>query len=146
MIKKDIVQTILETPKNYVLQKRDDLPTVLHGGKNSLFGGGLETSDQSPLAGALRELREETSLDISKEDLSFICETTYRGVVNTGEEIEHRFHVFHLDINDANFDVYEGEGVYLLPKETDPADHNLTPSTNLILSIYMQQLRLKKDV
>lgn len=144
-MEKDIVQTIVESPTHFVLQNRDDLPNVLHGGKNALWGGQLEPEDATPLDGALRELIEETSLRPHKDDLTFVCITKYEGVTHSGEKIKHSFHIYHLSIEGNDFEVFEGAGRYLLPKDEDPADHKLTPSTQLIMSLYLKTLTHKKE-
>ncbi len=53
------------------IQLRDDLPGVVYGGYWGLFGGWLEAGE-NPYETAVREAREELSIDIDPAQLVFI--------------------------------------------------------------------------
>lgn len=102
MLDKELAFVALRLPdSNYVFQRRDEespnSPNML-----GFFGGGVER-EESPYAAAVRELREETSIDFEdpeiKRVVSFPKLTSERPV-----------HVFILRIITANFEVKEGTG------------------------------------
>ncbi len=88
-----------------VLQRRDGHGKSPH--KLGVFGGRLE-GGEGPLNGVMREISEETNLDVSR--LHFkpltIIETSNQGL--SDEEV--RVHIYEVDLTDADFEVYEGVG------------------------------------
>ncbi len=57
-----------------LLQFRDDLPNVVHGGKWSLFGGAVEDGETLRSA-TVRETREELGIEISEIELTPFAKT-----------------------------------------------------------------------
>lgn len=55
------------------LQLRDDTPDVVNAGKWSIFGGKIERGEKAEQA-ALREIREELTVDLCPEKLVFLGE------------------------------------------------------------------------
>ncbi len=86
-----------------VFQRRDDKaptdPSVL-----GLFGGSIE-EDEAPLDAAFRELCEETSLSVGKDDLRLIKKTQMPSIHGWAD-----VYLYTLDIDDASFEVFEGSG------------------------------------
>ena len=58
-----------------LLGRRSDTPFY---GKWAVPGGGRDKSDSDEMATALREFKEETSIDFSDLDTSFICKWTLK--------------------------------------------------------------------
>lgn len=68
--KKQFALVILCTADAEVLfQLRDDIPTISHPNHWGLFGGRIESSEQ-PHHAALREIREELSLDLCERRMT----------------------------------------------------------------------------
>ena len=53
---------------SFLMQHRDDIPQIFFPGKIGLFGGEVEV-DESPIEAAIREIREELSVEISAPEL-----------------------------------------------------------------------------
>ena len=75
-----------------------------------LFGGSIEGSE-SPLEGGYRELEEETSLHIPKESFQFLAETSMPTALGDA-----KVYLFTVQIPNASFEVYEGDGYELYTK------------------------------
>jgi len=61
---------LLITPNGKVImQQRDSKTNIVNSGKITTFGGSLE-ANETPEEAALRELREELSLNLSKDEIS----------------------------------------------------------------------------
>jgi 8-oxo-dGTP pyrophosphatase MutT (NUDIX family) len=60
----EIVLAILTVSDGYVLQLRDNLPTIASPGCWGLFGGGIDEGED-PAAAIRRDIREELGLDIT---------------------------------------------------------------------------------
>jgi 8-oxo-dGTP pyrophosphatase MutT (NUDIX family) len=75
-----------------------------------LFGGSIE-GNESPLEGAYRELEEETSLHIPKENFQFLAETSMPTAAGDA-----KVYLFTVQIPNAPFEVYEGDGYELYTK------------------------------
>jgi 8-oxo-dGTP pyrophosphatase MutT (NUDIX family) len=95
--------------KKLAFQRRDNKaptdPNVL-----GLFGGGIEEGE-SPLEGAFRELEEETSLHIPKQDFQLLIETSMPTA--SGDA---KVYLFTVQIPSTPFEVYEGDGYELYTK------------------------------
>jgi 8-oxo-dGTP pyrophosphatase MutT (NUDIX family) len=71
MKKLDIVQCVIEQSDLYFLQIRGSEPKIGAAGLIGCFGGGIKPGEK-PLDAMLRELSEETNLDLMPDDLEFI--------------------------------------------------------------------------
>lgn len=86
----------------FAFQRRDaNAPTNKY--KLALFGGSVELNE-TPFDGAVRELREETSLAFSPEDIVEVC-SYYR------EDVDRMQYLFEFKTAQDTFEVFEGEGV-----------------------------------
>ncbi|MFN5513195.1 MAG: NUDIX hydrolase [Cyanobacteriota bacterium] len=61
--RREVALAILHQEGRYLLQLRDDLPTILYPGHWSLFGGHLDPGE-SPLTGVQREIWEEIAFNL----------------------------------------------------------------------------------
>lgn len=100
---KQVAVTLLQLPDGrYVLQRRTkDAP--VNAGLLGFFGGHIEAGEK-PKEAVVRELNEETSLDVSS--LEFIPAGSFV-VDREGEDVE--YHLYHVEIENMDFDVFEGE-------------------------------------
>ncbi len=100
----------------YVLQYRDNIPSIAEPDTYSLWGGALEGSETAE-DGALREFREETGLTLTKNDLRHLhsYETVGKGPKSFGKPVFAHLFVTEVD-SDAMITAYEGQGVVRLPK------------------------------
>lgn len=99
---------------------RDDKPGIDAPGRVSTFGGTIEPEDESPLHGALRELVEETNLEVDPFEMRPLITTA--GWRPLTEEWEGR-HIFYLTIPDeavSALEIYEGQGWTVITGPDDP--------------------------
>ncbi len=122
-----IAGTLLVTEKNQVvLQRRDNKPSIVSPGKLSLFGGHME-GDESPKEGAIRELREEISLDVGQLSLEHVCDFSKDGK---------KYFMFKANIPTTDFEVYEGVGSEIYTMEEALARDDLaTPARVTITKV-----------
>ncbi|GAB3472128.1 NUDIX domain-containing protein [Kineococcus endophyticus] len=98
------VQVILLDPQDRVLlQLRDDTPGIPYPGTWCLPGGHLE-EDEDPVAAAVRELREEMSLEIASSALHHVVS------VRRHYGVEHTYWT-HLDVEAERLPLTEGQSV-----------------------------------
>ena len=107
---------------DYIFQRRD-FNTKNSPGKLGLFGGHIE--NEEPRTALLRELSEECSLKVNKDDLKFITIKIYRGLV-----------VFYylLEVKEKEFEVYEGAGKEVLSIEQIKAADDMAYSAKEIFN------------
>lgn len=94
---------VLENSEHkYLLQLRDNIPTIRYPGTWDLFGGAIEEGE-TPLEGALRELKEEIGLTLSPEDITLMF---------TGDILGGNHYIYHAFIphKKEEITVYEGAG------------------------------------
>ncbi len=117
----EIAVALLETNhKKYVFQRRtDDAPT--HPGLISFFGGHVEPGE-GKLEATVRELNEETSLGLTKDDLKFLFTLKVK-------ESGNLVHTYYAKAGNGSFEIYEGKGkeVYSLEELVNRDD--VTPGT-----------------
>jgi 8-oxo-dGTP pyrophosphatase MutT (NUDIX family) len=99
----------IKSSDTLAFQRRDNKaptdPNVL-----GLFGGSIEEGE-TPLEGAFRELAEETSLHVVKEDFQFLAETSMPTTAGDA-----KVYLFTVQIPNTPFEVYEGDGYELYTK------------------------------
>lgn len=117
---------VLELPTGeLVLQRRtDDAP--LSPNKLGLFGGGIEAGE-SPHECIIRELNEETSLDVSRLSINFVR----RYELQNPNRCSYLFRAF---IESAEFRVYEGKWTEVHTPEALRMRDDLTPTLQLIVN------------
>lgn len=114
---------LLRSAEHWILQHRDDRVGIAQPGAVGLWGGRSESEEETPVDNALRELREETGLDLSAEKLERITTVRYKlGVMCVDGTTETR-HVnatlFLAHLSEmAAFKPMEGQGVIYLPLQT----------------------------
>ncbi|HRJ90582.1 MAG TPA: Mur ligase domain-containing protein [Candidatus Saccharibacteria bacterium] len=116
---------VIDTDNNFVLQQRDDKPTISFPGTITGFGGAIE-NDESLREGAARELAEETNLDFDTAELEY-CGTFYQTGTLDGKPRMVSYYVLR-DADTSNIEVYEGQGAAKIPLSADTSVYNLAPS------------------
>jgi 8-oxo-dGTP pyrophosphatase MutT (NUDIX family) len=112
---------VIEYNREVFLQERDDIPGIVYPGMLQLFGGRLK-ANELPKVGVARELREETSLDFSDDDLTFLWDQDFEGIAADGKPTLKHPYVYHLPVNQEHFEVYEGIG-YVRVNEGNYTQH-----------------------
>lgn len=98
------VQVVLLDPRDRVLlQLRDDVPVIPYPGTWCLPGGHLEEGED-PVAAAVRELREEMSLEIHPSALHHVISARRH------YGLEHTYWT-HLDVEAERLTLTEGQAV-----------------------------------
>lgn len=132
---KQFASVLLVQDDQYVLQHRDDIQTIADPGTYSLWGGAMEDKE-TPEQGALRELLEETCLDLSEDRLRHLCSTrvTGYGPTSFGDPVVE--HIFVAEISpETTLTVREGQGLVKLSKYTE-LHQNLTQTAKEAIEIY----------
>ncbi len=118
--------------EHVVMQARDEYaptaPNML-----AFFGGAMESGEDPRLA-ALRELKEETTLEFDDIDLVHIID--YPRPENDGV-----MHLFALKITSTNFEVKEGKGMSVVILSEVPLE-NVADGSRLG-AIYLHRLKQK---
>ena len=128
MHRTDFVQVTLVDPRGRVLMQERDEHAPAWPEMWCFPGGGLE-GDESPVAGAVRELAEETGVVVAPEDLTdlglFELVTDDRGTFH--------FHAFvaRTTLNDRDVECHEGRQMLFVDADRLP-DVDLVRSTALV--------------
>ena len=112
----------------YVLQHRDNKPTIADPDTYSTWGGRVEAQDKSMYAAAIRELKEETGTACAEADLQYLGDEQMQSRSPDIKSQDLTVHYFALEIDSGTaVESFEGQGVIVLPKPYQP-----TPKVNPI--------------
>ena len=114
-----------------ILQKRDDKPGISNPGFIASFGGHIEHGE-TPLEAAVREINEETNLQLTAEDLQFFGKY-HKTKEEHGEDWDVYYFVA-VNISDIGLEVYEGQG-YVVVK--DAQEFAALKATKLLQQVVM---------
>lgn len=105
---KEVAIAILYRENKFLLQLRDNIPTIIHPGCWALFGGHLETGE-TPESALIREIQEEIDYQIT-DFHKFICH-------QEGNIIRHVYYA-PLKVEIKQLTLKEGWDFTLAPPET----------------------------
>jgi len=134
-----VALAILTVRRGYVLQHRDDLPTLPWPGHWSLFGGGVEPGER-PIEAIRREIREELTLDVP----AWVELWTFVNYSPFWDRL-YRCTTFVADVTDL-WDTHvlgEGQGAGVFPVEALPSP--IVPMTSALLERYDDSSRRRRS-
>lgn len=107
---------------NFVMQHRDNIPTITNPDMITSFGGSVDPGENVRQA-AHRELLEETNLHCDIKDLTYLI-TLFQPLVRDGTSRWYTYYLLeHQDV--SNLEVYEGQGFKIIAPD-DLGNHNLS--------------------
>ena len=115
-----IAMALLIQEGKYVVQKRDDIPTIAEPGKLSLWGGALE-GNETPEEAVIREIKEETGVIVPAESLKLLIayETIGRSPRTNGLPV--MAHLYAVEINsDVVIECFEGQSLERITSAQEP--------------------------
>lgn len=125
----EIAVALLKTKdRKYVFQRRTkDAPTS--PGKLGFFGGHMEPGEDK-LTAAVRELNEETSLNLTKKDLKFVV---------TEADDQLAVHLFEVEVGNTDFEVFEGDGKEMYSIKDVMKRKDLSKATSSVLKKIIEE-------
>ncbi|HEV2796216.1 MAG TPA: NUDIX hydrolase [Nocardioides sp.] len=130
-VRTDFVQVTLVDPRGHVLMQERDEHAPVWADMWCFPGGGLEEGE-TPVAGAVRELAEETGVALAPEDLTDLG----RFELVTAERGTFLFHAYVARTMLTGSDVACYEGRQMVFVDADPLpDVDLVPSTALVAPV-----------
>ena len=130
----EFAAVILVDPRGWVLlQERDEHPRIAPE-KWSFSGGHLEPGE-APLAGAVRELEEETEVRIRPQDLHLIA---VHDVHHPETRSDDKIHLYAagVDLTDADIVCHEGRQIVFVDPEKVP-DLDLSDQARTLLGSFL---------
>ena len=115
---------IIDTGTVWLLQKRDDKDGIMWPGKVALWGGAMESTDESDyLRNMMRELTEETGLGEVDVELTCFGSATLVHQTMHGELVRQETKLFVARLkHPVAVHVYEGAALYELDPATELID------------------------
>ncbi|HET8709029.1 MAG TPA: NUDIX domain-containing protein [Candidatus Saccharimonadales bacterium] len=121
-----------------ILQQRDDKPGMTNPGFISSFGGHIEPGEE-PLEAAVREINEETNLQLSPADLKFFGK--YRKTKAEHGEDWDVYYFIARNISGAGLEVYEGQGFKVVQNEQELSTLKATKMLQQALKDYWKRFK-----
>lgn len=116
-----------------IVQVRDDKPGISNPGYISTFGGHIEEGED-PLDAAVREINEETNLNITKEQLQFYGTRQKTKLIHGEDWTVHYF--IAKPVSDDGLEVYEGQGYTIIHNVDDLSRMKVTKLLHEVLLEY----------
>lgn len=130
----NISGTLLLTDDDRIILHRRDSSAPTSPDRLGLFGGHANT-DETPLEAAIRELQEETSLDISQLVLEPICDFE---ITDSASRKSYHFHTYKTIVPSTDFQVFEGRGLEVYTVDEALRRDDLTRSTRITIEKYRE--------
>jgi 8-oxo-dGTP pyrophosphatase MutT (NUDIX family) len=109
----EVAAVLIRQGDEFVLQHRDDIPSIADPGMIGPWGGVVEPHDRSPKYAALRELQEETGVKVSIDKLQYLTtfDTTSQSPKTFGAL--QKVYIFLLILDQSvNVQCYEGLEIF----------------------------------
>lgn len=132
-----LIKLHIKDTDQLVFQRRDNNPEILSPNMLGFFGGHLDSPVEDPHQAAVRELSEETSLDVNKLDIVHLASMDLPLAIHL-DGIPTKLHLFTAIIDNINFQVFEGIGSEVYSKETALERTDLAPLIRYILELHLE--------
>lgn len=134
----DVASVVFINPEGkLIFQKRDNKPDIRNPNMISTWGGACENSE-TPLQAAIREVHEETNVEISENDFTFFGEYPRPFEIDGKQVVNYVFLVHNID--ETIVEVYEGQGWVLIDPFEEKTDVFRTELTNIIIADYRARI------
>lgn len=125
-----LVQLQVKNSDKFIFQRRDKKastsPHLL-----AFFGGEVEQGEH-PRDAAVRELTEETSLELDATLLTHVVSLDFP-IELSGATQSLKLHLFSLLVRDANFSIHEGRGSEIYTNQEAISRDDLAPTARFLL-------------
>jgi 8-oxo-dGTP pyrophosphatase MutT (NUDIX family) len=130
---------IIDTFGRFLLQQRDDIPSIIQAGKIGMFGGHREARE-SFLECVAREIREEISYAVPEHRFEYLA--TYNDAdIDVGAGTLHGQFFILRDIPVDELVVTEGSLRIVTPDEISSLTNSLTPIAKMVLKAALERER-----
>jgi 8-oxo-dGTP pyrophosphatase MutT (NUDIX family) len=120
-----------------ILQIRDNKPGIANPGLITAFGGHIEPGEE-PVDAALREINEETNLNLTKDRLEFFGLYHKTKAVH-GEDWD-VYYFIARGINEEGLEVYEGTGYTVVSNQAEIAAAKASILVKQVLKDYFDRI------
>lgn len=107
---------LITADNKIIAMHRDDKPGIRDPGCYGIFGGAIEDGEE-PLEAAVREINEETSLRVKKDDLELF--KTYNQKRDYLDKPGTLYVYVIRNVNPRTLKTYEGQGIKVLDDDKD---------------------------
>lgn len=114
-----------------IFQLRENKPGIRNPGMITTWGGAVEKGE-SPIRAALREVKEETNLNPSQDDLEFFGKYPRDYKINGKQVVNHVYLLRSVDEN--NLKIYEGVGYELIKPGAKISNPKYTELTKKLIT------------
>jgi len=129
---------LVSTSGSLLLQRRDNNPAIFSPNMISIFGGSAEPGEDNLLEVAMREIEEETGLELSSE--AYLPLVNFKNSYPDGRNITASFYVL-KEIDKNQLKITEGSLIEIPISEVGKFMHEMVPTTCFAISVYLQSLK-----
>ena len=132
-LKQTVSSILISVDNEFILQQRDEGPTISRSGMITNFGGSVEEGEK-PIDALIREIQEELSIKLSEGNFRPMGSSIRKGSLDNTEHLTHVFVAGNIKKQDLF--LREGKAIVYV-KSDEPLDSlNLSPGTREVLAMF----------
>lgn len=137
-----VTGALIKQGDDFLLQLRDEKPSIQDSGLVSIWGGALEPGE-SPEQAAIRELYEELGISVDKSQLEYLGLCTLNGNQRDGGGPDaYDIHMYFLEIDPTvTTHCFEGQGIVRVKRLEEVEDGKASQALVRALAHYSQRSR-----
>lgn len=132
-MKQTVSSILISTDDEFILQQRDDKSDIARPGMITNFGGSVEKGEK-PINAIIREIQEELSIKLSKQDFQSLGSSIKMGSLDNKEYLTHLFVA--RNIKKQELILQEGKEIVYVAPDKSLDSLNLSPRTKEVLIMF----------
>lgn len=132
-MKQTVSSILISTDNEFILQQRDDKPNIAQPGVITNFGGSVEGTEE-PINAIIREIQEELSITLNKEQLKLLTSSFRKSSLGNEEHLTHLFVAQNIKKDDLL--LKEGKAIVYFGVDEPLDSLNLSRGTKDVLLMF----------
>ncbi|MFA5870404.1 MAG: NUDIX domain-containing protein [Candidatus Paceibacterota bacterium] len=135
-MKQTVSSILISTDNEFILQQRDDKSDIARPGMITNFGGSVEKGEK-PINAIIREIQEELSIKLSRQDFQSLGSSIRKSSLDNKEHLTHLFVA--RNIKKQELILQEGREIVYVGLNKSLDSLNLSPGVKEVLMMFKNE-------